>query len=181
MWTAACWALLSFTIYLSLLKFMCIESVMLCNHLFLCHPLLLLPSIFPSIRVLSNELALRIRWPKYWSFSFSINPSSEYSGLISFRIDWFDLLAVQETVKRSLLQHHSSKPPQITSLPPCVSFSLGQLGSLCRVQCYESMSIVLQAPCLSEIVPWIYLSPPLYNHKGFDLSHTWMATLLCSP
>ena len=149
LWTAACWAFLSFTIYLSLLKFMCIESVMLCNHLILCHPLLLLPSIFPSIRVLSNELALRIRWPKYWSFSFSISPSSEYSGLISFRIDWFDLLAVQETVKKSLLQRHSSKPPQITSLPPCVSFSLGQLGSLCRVQCYKSMSIVLQAPCLS--------------------------------
>ena len=106
LWTAACWAFLSFTIYLSLLKFMCIESVMLCNHLILCHPLLLLPSIFPSIRVLSNELALRIRWPKYWSFS--IRPSNEYSGLTSFRIDWFDLLAVQGTLK-SLLQHHNSK------------------------------------------------------------------------
>ena len=78
------------------------------NHLILCHPLLLLPSIFPSIRVFSKESALHIRWPKYWSFSYSINPSNEYSGLISFRIDWFDLLAVQETVK-SLLQHHSSK------------------------------------------------------------------------
>ena len=108
LWTAARWAFLSFTIYLSLLKFMCIESVMLSNHLILCCPLLLLPSIFPSIRVLSNKSALRIRWPKYWSFSFSISPSSEYSGLISSRIDWFDLLAVQGTVKRCLLQHHST-------------------------------------------------------------------------
>ena len=84
------------------------ESVMLSNHLILCHPLLLLPSIFPSIRVLSNESALRIRWPKYWSFSFSISPSSEHSGLISFRMDWLDLLEVHRTLK-SLLQHHSSK------------------------------------------------------------------------
>ena len=85
-----------------------IESVMPFSHLILCHPLLLLPSIFPSIKVFSNESALRIRWPKYWSFSFSISPSSEYSGLISFRMDWLDLLAVQGTLK-SLLQHHSSK------------------------------------------------------------------------
>ena len=92
----------------SLLKLMSIESMMTSNHFILCRPLLLLPSIFPSIRVFSNELALHIRWPKYWSFSFSINPPNEYSGLISFRIDWFDLLAVQGTLK-SLLQHHSSK------------------------------------------------------------------------
>ena len=85
-----------------------IESEMSFNHLVLCYPLLLLPSIFPSIRVFSNELALCIRWPKYWSFSFSISPSNEYSGLISFRIDWFDVLAVQGTLE-SLLQHHSSK------------------------------------------------------------------------
>ena len=84
------------------------ESVMPSNHLILCHPLLLPPSIFPYIRVFSNESALRIRWPKYWSFSFSISPSNEYSGLISFRMDWLDLLAVQETLK-SLFQHHSSK------------------------------------------------------------------------
>ena len=90
----------------SLLKFMSIESVMPFNHLILCCPLLL-PSIFPSVRVFSSELALHIRWPKYWTFSFSISPSNEYSGLISFRIDWFDLLAVQRTLK-SLLQHHSS-------------------------------------------------------------------------
>ena len=92
----------------SLLKLMSIESMMTSNHFILCRPLLLLPSIFPSIRVFSNELALHIRWPKYWSFSFSINPPNEYSGLISFRIDWFDLLAVQGTLK-STLQHHSSK------------------------------------------------------------------------
>ena len=92
----------------SLFKLRLIESVMLSNRLILCRPLLLLHSIFPSIRVFSNESALHIRWPKYWSFSFSISPSNEYSGLISFRIDWLDLLAVQGTLK-SLLQHHSSK------------------------------------------------------------------------
>ena len=98
---------LSFTVSWSLLKLMSIESVVTSNHLSLCHPLLL-PSIFPSIRVSSNESVLHIRWPKYWSFTFSISPSSEYSGLISFRIDLFDLLAVQGALK-SLLQHHSSK------------------------------------------------------------------------
>ena len=97
-WTAAHLASLSFTDSRSLLKCMSIESVMLSNRLILCHPLLLLLSIFPSIRVFSNELALHIRWPKYWGFRFSISPSSEYSGLISFRIDWFDLLAVQGTL-----------------------------------------------------------------------------------
>ena len=107
-WTIARQASLSFTISQSLLKFMSIESVIPSNHLILCHPLLLLPSIFSSIRVFSNEPALSIRWPKYWSFSFSISASNEYSGLISFRIDRFDLLAVQETLK-SLRQHHSSK------------------------------------------------------------------------
>ena len=105
-WTAGCQASLSFTISRSLLKLMAIELVMPSNHLILCHPFLLLTSIFPSIRVSSNESALRIRWPKYWSFSFNISPSNEYSGLISFRIDKFDHLAVQETLKR-LLQHHS--------------------------------------------------------------------------
>ena len=101
-------ASLSFTIFWSLLEFMSTESLMLSNHLILCHPLLLLPSIFPSIRVFSNESVPCIRWPKYWSFSFNISPSSEYLGQISFRMDWFDLLAVQGTLK-SLLQHHSSK------------------------------------------------------------------------
>ena len=107
-WTAACQASMSVTNSQSLLKLMSIMLVMPSNHLILCHTLLLLPSIFPSIRVFSNESVLHIRWPKYWSFSFSISPSNEYSGLISFRMDWLDLLAVQGTLK-SLLQHHSSK------------------------------------------------------------------------
>ena len=106
--TAACQASISFTISWSLLKLMSVELVMLSSYLILCHHLLLLPSIFPSIRSVSNESALRIRWPKYWSFSFSISPSNEHSGLIALRIDWFVLLAVQRTLK-SLLQHYSSK------------------------------------------------------------------------
>ena len=108
LWTTACQASQSITNSQSLLKLMSIESVMPSNHLILCHPLLLPPSIFPSSRVFSNESVLRIRWPKYCSFSFSISPSNEYSGLISFRMDWLGLLAVQGTLK-SLLQHHSSK------------------------------------------------------------------------
>ena len=122
-WTAAHPATLSFTISRSLLKLMSIESVMPPNHLIFCHALLLLTSIFLSIRVLSNELALPIRWPKYWSFSFSISPSNEYSRLISFRIDWFDLLAVQGTLK-SLLQHYSSK----ASVLQCSAFFIIQLS-----------------------------------------------------
>ena len=107
-WTAACQAYLSITNSWSLLKLMSVELVMPSNHLIFCHPLLLPPSIFLSITVFSNESALHIRWPKYWSFSFSISPSNENSGLISFRMDWLDLLAVQGTLK-SLLQHHRSK------------------------------------------------------------------------
>ena len=107
-WTAARQASLSFTSSWTLLRLMSVESVMPSNQLILCCPLLLLPSIFPSIRVFSNESTLHIRWPKYWSFSFNISPSNEYSGLISFRMDCFDLLAVPGTLK-SLLQHHSSK------------------------------------------------------------------------
>ena len=107
-WTAARQASLSITNFRSLLKLVSIESVMPSKHLVLCYSLLLPPSIFPSIGVFSNESALRIRWPKYWSFSFSISPCNEYSGLISFRIDWLDLLAAQGTFK-CLLQHHSSK------------------------------------------------------------------------
>ena len=108
LWTAALQASLSFTISQSLLKLMPIEPVMLPNHLILCRPLLLLTSIFPSIRLFANESALHIRWPKYWSFIFSISFTSEYLGLISFRTDWFDLLAAQGTLK-SLSQHHSLK------------------------------------------------------------------------
>ena len=107
-WTAACQTSLSFNISQSLPKLMSIEPMMPSNHLIFCCPLLLLPSIFPSIRVFPNESVLQIRWPKYQSFSFSILPSSDYSGLISFRIDWLDLLAVPGTLK-SLLQHHRSK------------------------------------------------------------------------
>ena len=107
-WTAAHQASLSITNSWNLLKLMSIELVMPSNYLILCCPLLLLPSVFPSLRVFSNESALRIRWPKIWSFSFSISPSNEYSGLISCRMDWLDLLAVQGTLK-SLLQHHGSK------------------------------------------------------------------------
>ena len=107
-WTTALQASLSITNSQSLPKFMSIESVMPSNHLILCHPLLFLPSIFPRIRVFSNESALHIRWPKYWSFSFNSSPSNEHPRLISFRMDWLDLLAVQGTLK-SLLQHHTSK------------------------------------------------------------------------
>ena len=122
-WTGAHQASLSITIFRSLLKLMSIESVMPSNLLFLYNPLLLLPSVFPSIRVFSNESALRIPWPKYWSFSFSISPSSECSGFISFRMDWLDLLAVQRTPK-SLLQHHSSK----ASILQCLAFFMVQLS-----------------------------------------------------
>ena len=147
-WTAARKASLSITNSRSLLKLISLESVMPSNHLILCRPLLRLPSIFPSIRVFSNESVPHVRWPKGWSFSFSISSSNEYSGPISFRIDWFDLLAVQETLK-SFLQHHSSK--------------------------VSILSIILQALCLSDLIPWIYLSLPLYNHEILDLGHTWMA------
>ena len=122
-WTAARQASLSITNSRSLLKLMSIESVMPSNYLILCHPLLLLPSIFPRIRVFSKELVLHIRWPKYWSFSFSIRPSKEYSGLISFRMDWLDFLAVQGTLK-SLLQHHSSKASALR----CSAFFIVQLS-----------------------------------------------------
>ena len=124
-WTAACQASLSVTNSRSLLKLMSIELVIPSNHLILCHPLLLLPSIFPSITVFSNESFLHIRWPKYWNFSFGISPSNEYSGLISFRTDWLDLLAGQGILK-SLLQHHSSK----ASILRCSAFLIVQLTSI---------------------------------------------------
>ena len=130
----------------SLLKFMFIKSVMLSNHLILCHPLLLLPSIFPSIRAFSNELALHIRWPKYWSFSTS--PSNEYSGLISFKIDWFDLLAVQGTLK-SLLQYHSSKT------------SVLQRSAFFVVQLSVAPFTAARHPSPSFIVSWSLLRPIL--------------------
>ena len=119
-WTVAHQASLSFTVSQSLLKLMSIESVMPSNHLILCCPLLLLPSIFPSIRVFSNDSTLHIRWPKHWSFSFNISHSNEYSGLLSFRMDWLDLFAVQGT----LLQHHSSK----ASILRCSAFFIVQFS-----------------------------------------------------
>ena len=122
-WTAAHQASLSITNSQSPHKLMSIESVMPSNHLILCRPLLLLHSIFPSIRIFSNELALSIRWPKYWSFSFNISASNEHPGLISFRMDWLDLLAVQGTLK-SLLQHHTSK----ASILQCSAFFIVQLS-----------------------------------------------------
>ena len=122
-WTAACQASLSITNSRSLFKLMSIESVMQSNHLILCCPLLLLPSIIPSIRVFSNEWVLRIRWPEYWSFSFNISPSNDYSGLVSFRRDWLDLLVVWRTLK-CLLQHHSSK----ASILQCSAFFIVQLS-----------------------------------------------------
>ena len=123
-WVAAHQASMSITNSQSLLKFMSIELVS-SNHLILCHPLLLPPSIFPRLRVFSNESVLRIRWPKYWSFNFRISPSNEYSGLISFTMDWLDLLAVQGTLK-SLIQHHSPK----TSILWCLAFFIVQLLSI---------------------------------------------------
>ena len=124
-WAAACQASLSFTMSQNLLKFMSIESVLPSNHLILCHPLLLFPSLFPSIRVFSTELALHISWPEYWSFSFSINPSNRYSGLISFRIDWFDVGCSASALK-SLLQHHNSK----ASILQCSAFFTVHLSHL---------------------------------------------------
>ena len=122
-WTAACQASLFITNSWSLLKLMSIESVMPPKHLILCRPLLFPPSIFPSIMVFSNESVLHLRWPKYWSFSFNISPSNEHSGLISFSMDWFDLLSVQGTLK-SLLQHHSSK----TLILWCSAFFMVQIS-----------------------------------------------------
>ena len=122
-WTAACQAFLSITNSWSLLIIMFIESVMPSSHLILCHPLLLLPSTFPSIRDFCSESVLHIRWPKYWSFSFNISPSNEYSGLVSFRTDWLDFLSVQGTLK-SLLQYHSSK----ASILWCSAFFIVQLA-----------------------------------------------------
>ena len=146
---AAHQASLSFTVSWSLCKFMTFESVMPSIHLILCRPLLLLPSIFPSLRVFSNESALRIRWPKYWSFSFSISPSNEHPGLISFRMDCLDLLAVQGTLK-SLLQHHSSK----ASILRCSAFFMVQLShpymttgkTIATLQLVRANS----APCLAQ-------------------------------
>ena len=135
-WTAACQAFLSINNSRNLVKLMSIELVIPSNYLILCHPLLLLPSIFPSIRVFSNESTLCIRWPKYWSFSCSIRPSSEHPGLISFRMDWLDLLAVQGTLK-SLLQYHSSK----ASILRCSAFFIVQPSHYWKNQRFDSTNL----------------------------------------
>ena len=152
-WTAAYQVSLSFTIYWSLLKLMSIKSVMPSNHLLLCHSLLPLP-IFPSIRIFCNESALLMRWPKFWSFSFNISPSNEYSGLISFRMDWLDLLAVQGTLK-SLLQHHSSK----ALILQCSAFFMVQISHIC-ITTGKTIALTIQSfvgkghlvPCLVPAV-----------------------------
>ena len=161
-WTASCQAYLSSISSWSLLKLMSVESVMPSNHLILCCPLLLLPSISPSIRIFSNESTLCIRWPKYWSFSFNISPFNEYSGLISFRIDYFDLLAIPGTLK-SLLQHHSSKASilqhsvffmvdimTIKSTDPVDCGSLGLIGWHDNVHSSFSPSFICWSPEQTE-------------------------------
>ena len=169
-WTAACQASLSITISWSLLKFLSIESVMPSNHFIFCHPLLLLPSIFPSMRVFSKDSVLCIRWLKYWSFSFSISPSNEYSGLTSFRMDWLDLLAVQGTLK-SLFQHHNSK----ASILQHSAFFIVQLS-------YLHMKVKVKS--LSHIrlfaTPWTlaYQAPP---SMGFSRQEYWSVSFSISP
>ena len=158
-WTAAHQASLSFTISQSLLKLIFIESVRPSNHLILCHPILLLPSIFPSIRVFSDESVLHIRWQKYWNFSFNISPSKEYSGLISFRTDWFDLLAVQGTLK-SLLQHHSSKASGL------------QHSALFIVQLSHPYMITGKTIALTR--HYFANKGPSSQGYGFSSNHVWM-------
>ena len=173
-WTAARQASLSFTTSRSLLKLMSIESMMPFNHLILCHPLLL-PSIFPSIRVFSSESALHIRWPKYWSFSFSIRSSSEYSGLIPFRIDSFDLLAVQGTLK-SLLQHHSLK----ASILQCSAFFMVQLSNPFMTT-RKTIILTIQT-FVSKVLSLLFntLSKPVIsriNPKFVKTKHSFMVVL----
>ena len=148
-WSAESQASLSITNSQSSPKLMSIESMMPSNHLILCHPLLLPLSIFPSIRIFSNESVLHIRWPKYWSFSFSISPSNEYSGLISFRIDWLDLLAVQETLK-SLLQHHSSKASISLALSFLYSPTLTSIYACLKNYCLKSEILFIRR--IGEII-----------------------------
>ena len=152
-WTAAHQASLSFTISQSFLRLMSIELVMLSNHLILCCPLLLLPSIFPSTRVVSNELALCIRWPKYWSFSFSISPSSECSGFIFFGIDWVGLLPVQGTLK-SLLQYHSSKASVLQVLNLLYGQVLTSVHDYCINHSFDYMDLCQQW-CLCFLICYL--------------------------
>ena len=174
-WTAARQASLSITKPQSSLKLTSIESVIPSNYLILCRPLLLLPSIFPSIKVFSNESVLCIRWPKYWSFSFSISPSNEYSGLISFRIEWFDLLAVEGTLK-SLLQHHSSK----ASILQCSAFFIQLLErkkvkesevsqscpTLCDPMVYSPAGSSIHGILQARVLEWVAISFSLSSFLG---------------
>jgi len=177
-WTAVCQASLPFSISHSLLKLIFIESVMRFNSLILCRPLLLLASIFLSIRVFSNESALCIRWPKYWSFSFSISPSNEYSGFISFRIHWLDLLAVQGTLK-SLLQHHSSKASILwRSAFFIVQLSHPYVTSIHSVGTPWVKSSVLPLTSVMDIF-FLQQHTLLYSHKGKGLDFRLSSSSLC--
>ena len=144
------------------------------NHLILCHPLLFLPSIFPSIRVFSNESVLHIKWPKYWSFSFSISPSDEYSGLISFRMDWLDLLAVQGTLK-SLLQHHSSK----ASILPCSAFFMVQLSHPCMTT--GRAAAWTRWTCVGKVMPLLFNELPSCVITFLPRSQCLLTSWLQSP
>ena len=179
-WTAAHQASLSITNSRTLLKLMSIESVMPSNRLILCCPLLFLPSIFPSIRVFSNESVLRIRWPKYWSFSFSISLSNEYSGLISFRMDWLDPLAVQETLK-SLLQHHSSK----ASILWCSAFFIVQFShpymTTGKTIALTRWTFVGKVMFLLNILLVSLLMYSFLNNAAFDLRGLSWTTFMRAP
>ena len=173
-WTAAWQASLSLTISQSLPKFMSIESVMPPNHLILCCLLLLLPSIYPSIRVFSNELMLCISWPKYWSFSFSISPPNAYSGFISFKIDWFALLAVLGILK-SLLQHYSSK----TSILWCYAFFMAQFSHLYMAARRTVKWSEVKWKSLSPV--WLFATPWTIHSMEFSKPEHWSGYLFLSP
>ena len=164
-WTAACQASLSFTISKNLLKFMSIGLVMLSNHLILCHPRLRLPSVFPSIRVFSSESVLHLRWPKYYSFSFSISPCTEYSGIISFSIDWFHLLAFQRTHK-SLLQDHY--------MCVCVCVCVCVCTHICIYVRYLYVCIHINIAFISCVHIWFYIYLHIHASKVFFNTHTCM-------
>ena len=166
-WTAAYQASLSITNSRSLLRLMSIESVMPSNHLILWHPLLLPPSIFPNIRVFSNESVLHIRWPKYWSFSFNISPSNEHSGLISFRMDWLDLLAVQGTLK-SLLQHHSSKA-SILWHPAFFTVQFSSVAQSCPTLCNPMNRSTPGLPVHHQLPEFTHSCPS--SHPAIQPSH----------
>ena len=153
-WTAACQASLSITNSESLLRLMSIESVIPSNHLILCHPHLLPPSIFPGVRVFSNESVLHIRWPKHWHFSFSLSPSNEYSGLISFRVNCLNLLAVQETLK-SLLQHHKSKGINSLAISLLYSPTFSFMHDYWKNHSFDQMDLCWQSLLFNMLPRWL--------------------------